>query len=61
MEKIELIHDKPSRFSERKIIAIILLVCAGLIWIPVPIPDKNSIAALLCLILGVYILIKPNR
>jgi len=58
MNKLEIIPNKKSRYSSNKIIAIILFVCAGLIWVPVPIPDKTSIAALLCLILGVYHLIK---
>jgi len=60
MAKIELIHDKPSKFSESKIIAIILLVCAAILWLPLPIQGKSSVVALICLILGVYkLLINP--
>ena len=58
MEKLEIIPNRKSKYSSEKITAIILFVCAALIWIPIPIPDKASIAALLCLILGVYYLIK---
>lgn len=58
MDKLEIIPNKKSKYSAEKIMAIILFVCAALIWIPVPIPDKESIAALLCLIIGVYLLIK---
>ena len=60
MAKIEYIHNKPSKFSEPKIIATILIACAAVIWLPIPIPGKASIVALICLILGVYILIKPR-
>lgn len=60
MAKIELIHDKPSKFSEKKVIPIVLLICAALIWLPFPIPDKESIAALLCVIIAGYILVKPR-
>jgi hypothetical protein len=58
MAKVELIKERKSKYSSDKIIAIILLVCAALIFVPIPIPDKASIAGLLCLILGVYHLIK---
>ena len=58
MNKIEIIPYKKSKYSVERIIAIILFVCAALIWIPIPIPDKESIAALLCVIMGVYLLIK---
>ncbi|MFA5259161.1 MAG: hypothetical protein WC979_06645 [Candidatus Pacearchaeota archaeon] len=58
MDKLEIIPHKKTKYPEGKIIAIILFVCAGLIWVPIPIPDKASIAALLCLILGIYHLFK---
>jgi len=58
MDKLEIIPNKKSKYSANKIVAIILFICAGLIWIPIPIPDKTSIAALLCLILGIWHLIR---
>ena len=65
MAKIEIIRrEKRSKLSyikslkEKHWIGIILIISALLIWLPLPIPDRTSIAALIVVAIGIYQFIK---
>lgn len=65
MAKVEIIRpEKRSKMSyvralkEKHWIAIILVVCALILWFPIPIQSKESVVALILVAIAIYHLFK---
>ena len=46
------------KLSTKQIQGLLLIISAVLIWAPIPIPAKDTIAALIVVIIGVWLMIK---
>ena len=46
------------KLSTKQIQGVLLIIAALLIWIPIPIPAKSDIAAIIAVIIGVWLFIK---
>jgi len=43
-----------SRFSKEQWLGILLILAALLIWVPIPVPYRDSIAAIIVIAIGIY-------